>query len=153
MTSIAAHSHSKTAMNSLVGELRAQGSAPKPAASALTYQPARFSAEKVAPDQAQVEKQVRNWVGESFYGTLLKQMRDDPFKTEMFDGGKGGEAYNQLFDQRLAQHMAGGVGSKIVRPIVKKLISDKQGAALKYQRQSKATSSQEAAHVSTDRRA
>ena len=64
-------------------------------------------------------------VSQSFFGTLLKQAQKSPFHSDMFEGGKGGEAYQELFNQKLAEHMAHGVGSKIVRPLVHKFHAGK----------------------------
>ncbi|MGN6505007.1 MAG: rod-binding protein [Tepidisphaeraceae bacterium] len=102
----------------------------------------------------QVEQQARTWVAQTFFGTLLKQMRDSPFKSEVFSGGRGGEAFQQMFDSRLAMHMTRGVGSKLVRPLVKKLSKAGNANAELFQRydQSKAAT-KEKAHVGTDRRA
>lgn len=71
---------------------------------------------------AQLVKQAQKWVAQTFYGTLLKQMRDSPLaKNDMFNGGRGGQAFNAMFDQQLAGHMAGGSGSKLVNAIVRKM--------------------------------
>ena len=103
---------------------------------------------QLSEDQ-KLDKQVRNWVGQTFFGTLLKQMRDSPFKSEIFSGGRGGEAFQEMYDGRLAQHMANSVGTKIVRPIVKEL--QKKSAARAY---SKVKSlMKEGSHVGADRRA
>src|SRR5215831_1175256 len=31
-------------------------------------------------------KQTRKWVSQTFFGTLLKQMRESPFKSDLLDG-------------------------------------------------------------------
>lgn len=72
-------------------------------------------------------KQTRNWVAQTFFSTLLKQMEDSPFKSEMLSGGRGGEAFSSLYHQRLAERMAGGAGSKLVNAIVRR-IEAKQGS-------------------------
>src|SRR3954469_3544611 len=66
-------------------------------------------------------KQAEVWVAQTFYGTLLKQMHDSPFKSELFNGGRGGEAFGALYDQHLCERMARGVGSKLVNSIVKRI--------------------------------
>ena len=73
----------------------------------------------------QLVKQTQKWVAQTFYGALLKQMRDSPFKVPMFDGGRGGEAFQSLYDQRLADHMARGTGHKLVNAIVSKIEAGK----------------------------
>jgi Rod binding domain-containing protein len=66
-------------------------------------------------------KTTQKWVAQTFYGQLLKQMRNSPFKSQLFDGGRGGQVFNEMFDQRMADHMARGAGSKFVNAIVHKL--------------------------------
>ncbi|CAN5599255.1 hypothetical protein BH09PLA1_BH09PLA1_32890 [soil metagenome] len=89
---------------------------------------ATFGAPKVASDRhAQLEKQASNLVAQTFFGTLLKQMRDSPFKDEMFSGGRGGEAFGSMYDQHLAEHMARGAGKKLVNAIVKRFEAKRPG--------------------------
>jgi len=66
-------------------------------------------------------KQTEKWVGQTFYGEMLKQMRNSPFKSKMFDGGQGGEAFQQMFDSKLAEKMSAGSGKKLVDAIVDKI--------------------------------
>jgi Rod binding domain-containing protein len=77
---------------------------------------------KFKPAESQHEqlvKQTQKWVAQAFYGTMLKQMRDDPFRSDLFDGGRGGKAFGAMYDQELASRMARGAGSKLVNSIVK----------------------------------
>lgn len=69
----------------------------------------------------QLVKQTQNWVAQTFFATLLKQMRDSPFKSEMLDGGRGGQAFASLYDQQLAQRMGHAAGKKLVNSIVRKI--------------------------------
>ena len=70
--------------------------------------------------QAIVE-QTRKWVAQSFYGTLLKQMRKSPFKSDLFEGGQAGEMFEGMFDQEIADRMVRGAPSKLVDAIVRKI--------------------------------
>jgi Rod binding domain-containing protein len=70
-------------------------------------------------------KQAEIFVSQAFFGTMLKQMRDSPFKSEIFDGGRGGQAFGSLYDQHLAERMAKGAGTKLVNSIVRKLEAKK----------------------------
>jgi len=72
-------------------------------------------------DHDKLVKQAQIWVSQTFFGTLLKQMRQSPFKSEMFSGGRGGEAFSGLYDQQLAERMARGAGHKLVNSIVRKI--------------------------------
>jgi Rod binding domain-containing protein len=81
--------------------------------------------QKSADRHAQLVTQAEKWVAQTFYGTLLKQMRESPFKSKLFDGGEGGDAFNSLYDQKLADRMSKGAGGKLVKAIVRKI----EGAA------------------------
>jgi len=61
----------------------------------------------------------QRWVSQTFFGTLLKQMRESPFKSELFSGGRGGEAFAGLYDQQLADRMARASGRPLAESIVK----------------------------------
>ena len=88
-------------------------------------------------NRAALVKQARVWVSQTFFGTLLKQMHDSPFRSELFSGGRGGQAFSSLFDQHLTERMAGGKSAgKLVNSIVKhieraqpQLFRDEPGAA------------------------
>src|SRR5437879_3008119 len=62
----------------------------------------------------------RKWVSGAFFGTLLKQMHESPFKSDLWDGGRGGQAFSTMYDQKLTERMSHGVGQKLVRSIVRK---------------------------------
>ncbi len=70
---------------------------------------------------AELTEQTQKWVAQTFYGQMLKQMRDSPFKSKLFDGGHGGEAFQQMADQHLADSMARGTGHKLVDAIVDRI--------------------------------
>src|SRR3954468_3807716 len=66
-------------------------------------------------------RQARQWVGQTFFGVLMKQMHESPFKSNLFDGGRGGQAFSEMYDQKLIEHMSRGAGNKLVNAIVRKL--------------------------------
>ena len=72
-------------------------------------------------EHERVEEQARKWVAQTFYGTMLKQMRESPFKSDLFSGGRGGQAFTPLLDQHLADHMARASDSKLVHAIAREL--------------------------------
>jgi hypothetical protein len=72
-------------------------------------------------EHEKIQEQARKWVSQTFYGTLLKQMRDSPFKSELFSGGRGGQAFTPMLDQHLADRMSRSSDSKLVRAIARKL--------------------------------
>jgi Rod binding domain-containing protein len=81
-------------------------------------------------------KQTQTWVAQTFFGTLLKQMRNSPFKSELLEGGKGGETFAALQDQHLAEHMTRGAGAKLVNGIVRRIEANaaykKQGGVKRH---------------------
>ena len=52
----------------------------------------------------------RKFVSHAFFGTVLKQMRQSPFKSELFSGGRGGETFASMLDFHLADRMAKSSG-------------------------------------------
>jgi Rod binding domain-containing protein len=69
--------------------------------------------------QVQLRKTAGQLVAQTFFGTMMRQMRQSPWKSDLFGGGRGGEAYQQLLDQRLVEGMAQGVGARLVESLVK----------------------------------
>ncbi len=66
-------------------------------------------------------EQSRKWVAQTFFGTLLKQMRESPFRSGLFDGGRGGQVFGQLYDDKMVDHFAKCSGGKLVKSLVKHL--------------------------------
>lgn len=86
-------------------------------------------AAEASPEEKTKEKELRaNFeilVNKFFLGTMLKQMRNSPFKSEMFSGGKGGEAFGGLMDQHLTEHAGGKVAKSLVDTMVKHAMGNK----------------------------
>lgn len=74
-----------------------------------------------ASEHEKLVAQSQKWVAQTFYGTLLKQARESPFHSDKFEGGRGGQAFGPLFDQRIAEHMARGAGRKLPEAIARKI--------------------------------
>ena len=92
----------------------------------------------------QLTEQAQKWVAQTFYGALLKQMHDSPFKASWVDGGRGGEAFQPLLDQKICDHLARRSSNKgLVRSLVRKLEGNRA-----YRKQSKA--SRDLNHARTD---
>ena len=94
-------------------------------ATALTAMAARATAGPAGrqPHQSHDElvTQTQKWVAQTFYGTLLRQMRKSPWKDEKFSGGRGGEVFGEMLDQKLADHMSRSSGDKLVNSLVRKM--------------------------------
>jgi Rod binding domain-containing protein len=106
-------------------------------ASARSVEPAEVPAgtDPAAARHNELTRQAEQWVGQTFYGVLLKQMRESPFRSDLFEGGRGGQAYGPLYDQKLIEHMSRGTSHSLVKSLVRKL---EAGAAYRKQ-QSQAT--------------
>ena len=116
---------------------------PSLASLSAAQSPFDASRRKALPNRHdQLVKQTQRLVSQTFYGTMLKQMRDSPFKSKIFDGGRGGEAFSSLLDQHLADRMSRGAGGKLVNSIVRHIertggaeqLLSKQHAAAKASR-------------------
>jgi Rod binding domain-containing protein len=99
-----------------------------PAAPQLHSAKAHTSA-AVSARHAQLVKQTQKWVAQTFYGTMLKQMRKSPFHSELFDGGRGGQVFHEMLDQKIADHMSRNAAPKLVDSIVQKIERGKATAS------------------------
>ena len=107
----------------------------KPAVTAVdaAHLPRGVTSKTLTPDD-HLKQQAQKLVSQTFYGTLLKQMHNSPFKSEMFTGGRGEEAFRPMYDALLADRMARSSADKLVRPIVNGL---KKQATKAYEKQQK----------------
>jgi hypothetical protein len=66
---------------------------------------------------------VTQWVGQSFFGTLMKSARGGSLAPENspFSGGRGGEAFQEMLDGRLAEAAGRGAAEPLVDSIVKRI--------------------------------
>ena len=65
----------------------------------------------------------RQWVGQTFFGAMLRQAREVSLGPEdsPLTGGRGGKAFGSLLDQHLAGAASGGAGEQLVDAIVDRL--------------------------------
>jgi Rod binding domain-containing protein len=70
-------------------------------------------------EMAKLEQSSATLVNQFFMGSMLKQMRQSPFKVDSLNGGKGGEAYAGLFDQHIAEHAGNRIAKSLVNSMVK----------------------------------
>jgi len=80
-----------------------------------------ISSRQPKTENDKIHETARKLVAQTFYGPMLKQMRESPFKSEIFSGGRGGQAFSSMLDQHLADHMSRAAGSKLVNAIARKL--------------------------------
>jgi Rod binding domain-containing protein len=71
--------------------------------------------------QAKLTRTARQVVGSVFFGTLLKQMRNSPFKSKLFSGGRGEEAFGAIRDQHMAEQLGMRAGKSLADSMVKRL--------------------------------
>ena len=66
---------------------------------------------------------VTRWVGQSFFGTLMKGARASSLGPEdsPFTGGRGGKAFREMLDGRLAEAAGRGAGKPLVDSIVRRI--------------------------------
>lgn len=55
---------------------------------------------------AELREQAELLLGHALFLPLIKQMRNDPFKSELMHGGFGEDAFTNQFDQLIAERMA-----------------------------------------------
>ena len=94
---------------------------------AIQANPAADPASGESSRDRQIREKSQMIVNQFFVGSMLKQMRESPFKSELFGGGKGGEAYQGMMDRHLAEN----AGSHVARSLVDSLVKSyhKQEAA------------------------
>jgi hypothetical protein len=84
-------------------------------------------------------------------------MHNSPFKSDIFSGGRGEEAFSPLMDQHLIERMSRGAGTKLVNAIVQRFHRAAAEAELKKQKSTDPLEAyrtpQEATRERTDRRA
>jgi len=83
--------------------------------------PAARLTKPTSSEHQRITKQTEKWVSQTFFGTLLKQMEDSPFKSELFSGGRGGQAFSSMYHQHLADRIARGAGQKLVKSVVRRI--------------------------------
>ncbi|WP_432799091.1 rod-binding protein [Poriferisphaera sp. WC338] len=83
-------------------------------------------ADKEEDKQAELEQKVRQaaeqLVASAFVTPMLKQMRSDPFKTELFHGGRGEDIFMQQWDTQVADHMVKRQGFDMVDAVYNQII-------------------------------
>lgn len=77
----------------------------------------------ISATSQQLRPVARQWVGQTFFGTLMKQARSESLGPEdsPFTGGRGGKAFSAMLDQHLAEAASAGAGGKLVDAVVNQL--------------------------------
>ncbi len=83
--------------------------------SAAPTKPSFASAKPV--DNPALRKAFDEFVGETFYGQMLKAMRQTQGKVAYFDGGQAEEIFTQQLDQALTKKMTAVSADKLSAPL------------------------------------
>ena len=75
-----------------------------------------------------VRQKVQEFVSQAFIGTLLKQVRESPFKSDLFSGGQAGETYQSLYDQQVIGQVAPGIGGQLIDALERQFTSENGSA-------------------------
>jgi flagellar protein FlgJ len=78
---------------------------------------ATSSAEQRLQDAGEVQKTFRTFVGEAFFGQMLKAMRSTQGKPAYFHGGHAEEVFRGQLDQALAEVMTEASADTIADPM------------------------------------
>lgn len=100
----------------------AQDALQGPSFANLLDQSIRSRPETAPPEptrDSEIRQKAQIIVNQFFVGTMLKQMRQSPFKDEMFSGGKGGQAYQGMFDRQIAERAGNRIAKTLVDSLVK----------------------------------
>lgn len=83
------------------------------------------------PEQRRValEQAAKEVVSSTFFGEMLKLARKNPFKSEMFHGGRGEEMFQAQLDSELARRAGTSVKNNLSDAIVKRLSTTASGIA------------------------
>lgn len=79
---------------------------------------------------AVLRERVGEFVGNVFYGTLMKQMRSSTLKGKYFHGGRGEEVFNGQLNMELAKRMGQNVADPVAKQMYEsiKRFAEKQNA-------------------------
>ncbi|HOA53496.1 MAG: rod-binding protein [Thermogutta sp.] len=68
-------------------------------------------------EDEELEKVFRRFVGQTFFGLMLKEMRKSIHKTPYFHGGLAEQIFEQHLDMTLAEKLADASGDKFSKPM------------------------------------
>jgi Rod binding domain-containing protein len=65
----------------------------------------------------ELREKFTQFVGETFYGQMIKSMRSTVGKAAYFDGGQAERAFQGQLDQQLAQHLTEATADRFSEPL------------------------------------
>ena len=78
------------------------------------------SAEEKLASAEEVQKAYRDFVGKTFFGQMLKSMRETVGEPAYFSGGQAEKVFRSQLDQQLADNMAHASASQIADPMFRR---------------------------------
>src|SRR5262245_16936148 len=66
---------------------------------------------------AELRKKFTQFVGEAFYGQMLKSMRATVGKPAYFHGGRAEEVFQGQLDQKMVEHLTEATSEKFAEPL------------------------------------
>lgn len=96
----------------------------KPAEPARAAQGPQFTQAMGDARQQEARKAAEQIVAHTLVLPLLQQMRDDPFKGELFDGGFAEQAFGAQLDTELAERIATRSGGPLVEAVYRQVWRD-----------------------------
>lgn len=90
---------------------------PQQPTSALQLESKSTAQSKSVENAQQVHDVFSTFVGEAFYGQMIKSMRSTVDKPAYFHGGRGEEVFQGQLDQQLAQEWAAQSGDRFAEPM------------------------------------
>ena len=68
----------------------------------------------------ELRKQFTQFVGETFYGQMIKSMRSTVGKPAYFHGGRGEDVFQGQLDQKMAEQLTEATAAKFAEPLFEK---------------------------------
>jgi Rod binding domain-containing protein len=65
----------------------------------------------------QLREKFTQFVGETFYGQMIKSLRSTVGKAAYFDGGQAEKAFRGQLDQQLAEHLTEATAERFAKPL------------------------------------
>jgi hypothetical protein len=87
-----------------------------------------LAAQASPENREQLRKKVRELVGQTFFGTLMQQMRSQMDPDNPFNGGRMGQAFGAQLDQTLISKWAGTAKFAVADKIAQQWIGVKEKA-------------------------
>ena len=82
--------------------------------------------------EAELREQFTQFVGEAFYGQMLKAMRSTVGKPAYFHGGRAEEVFQGQLDQQMSEHLTEASAEKFAEPMFERQfphLAKKSGAS------------------------